>query len=265
MEEKITFFGALGRMWGRIFNYKDTATRKEYWFPFIFHFIIAALAAGLMFLSLTMESGNLYYCLGAFALLGYLCFSVIPWISLTVRRLRDAGKSGWWTLLILVIGVGSLILLLLCTSASAFYNAKGGSGFNPIQNEIPAVYGPPEMFDPSQNEMEEIYGPPEMLDPINHQDDELNDEPIIDPDEANKKDDEETKDDQKDDDMKVEFDEKKNMEPVVYGPPEMLEAIPDGASKSEAKTEEKAVSAESEEPEEVQMTLDDLVNQEEDN
>lgn len=262
MEEKITFFGALGRMWGRIFNYKDTASRREYWFPFIFHFIIAALAAGLMYLSFVVESGNLLFCLGAFALLGYLCFSVIPWISLTVRRLRDAGKSGWWTLLILVVGIGALILMLLCTSASAIYNSTGNNVFNPIQNEIPAVYGPPEMFDPSQNEMEEIYGPPEMLDPGNHQYDELNDEPIIDPGDVKEDSDEDAE--EVGDDAKVEeFDETINMEPLVYGPPEMFEErANDGVNESEAETEEKARAAESE-VKEVQMTLDDLTDQEE--
>lgn len=261
--EKITFFGALGRMWGRIFNYKDTASRKEYWFPFIFHFIIAVLAAGLMYLSLTMESGNLYYCLGAFALLGYLSFSVIPWISLTVRRLRDTGKSGWWTLLILVVGIGSLILMLLCTSASAIYNT--GGSFNPVNNEAVAVYGPPEMFDPSLNELEDVYGPPDMLDPSYNQD-ELNDEPIVDPDEVKEE-------------STEAFDEKANMEALVYGPPEMLNASNESEGRTEdtaeeevkeeaeeksedtaeEKTETKAATAEVE----GQITLDDLANQEE--
>ena len=252
MESKITFFGALGRMWGRIFNYKDTASRKEYWFPFIFHFIIACLAAGLLYLSFEMESGNLYYCLGAFALMGYLCFSVIPWISLTVRRLRDAGKSGWWTLLVLVVGIGALILMLLCTAASAAYNT-GNSSFNPVYNEVEAVYGPPEMFDPSLNEPEEVYGPPEMLDPAYNPDDELNDEPIVDP--------ADVKDDVKEDveeESTEEFDEKRNMEVTVYGPPEMM----NGSNESESKTEEKSETKSGKEVE-GQMTLDDLDNQEE--
>lgn len=198
MEEKITFFGALGRMWARIFNYKDTATRKEYWFPVIFHVLVMAAACGLMWASYYFEQGSLYYCLGAFALLGYLVFSVLPWLSLTIRRLRDAGKSGWWTLLIFIVGVGLLVLMIICTSSSAIYSsAKGGfdpamnvapevygppepspdddlndvpiidpdtkEPFDPKKNEEPPVYGPPEMFDPAQNEEEDVYGPPEMF------------------------------------------------------------------------------------------------------
>ncbi|MBR3040010.1 MAG: DUF805 domain-containing protein [Lachnospiraceae bacterium] len=196
MEEKITFFGALGRMWARIFNYKDTATRKEYWFPVIFHVLICGIACGLMILSNMDYMGyGFYFCLGAFAFLGYLVFSILPWLALTVRRLRDAGKSGWWTLLILIVGVGLIILMVICTSASALSLKSQGSfdpsqnvqeevygppeifsdddlndepiedpgAFEPSQNEEPVVYGPPEMFDPAQNEEVDVYGPPEMF------------------------------------------------------------------------------------------------------
>ena len=168
--------------------------------------------------------------------MGYLCFSVIPWISLTVRRLRDAGKSGWWTLLVLVVGIGA-----------------GNSSFNPVYNEVEAVYGPPEMFDPSLNEPEEVYGPPEMLDPAYNPDDELNDEPIVDP--ADVK--EDIKEDVEEESTE-EFDEKRNMEVTVYGPPEMM----NGSNESESKTEEKSETKSGKEVE-GQMTLDDLDNQEE--
>ena len=248
MEEKVTFFGAYGRMWANTFNYKGTASRKEYWFPFVIQVLVFGAACGLLYASFVAEEGGLWFCLAAFALGGFLVLSVLPWISLTVRRLRDAGKSGWLALLMLIAGVGMLILLILCASASVIYNVNGDrpiSPFNPAQNEVPCVYGPPEVFDPSQNQLEEVYGPPftgeeEPVEEISEE--ELNDEPIVDPDEVKDNDaDKEDNDGKKDNNGKEDSDGKedndgktdkekdgdydpvKNMEPLVYGPPEMMQ------------------------------------------
>ena len=200
--EKVTFLGAFGRMWARTFDYKGVSDRREYWYPFIIQCIVALVAAGLIVASFAVPAWSLWFCLGAFALLGYLVLSILPWAALTVRRLRDAGKSGWWTLLMLVVGVGSIILMVLCTAGSTINSVSSGYGFNPSNNMIecvygppeyfnpslneePAVYGPPEMFDPSQNELEDVYGPPFPDEEPDYSDDDLNDEPIIDPDELN--------------------------------------------------------------------------------
>lgn len=228
--EKVTFFGAFARMWANTFDYKGRASRKEYWFPFIIQCLIALAAAGLLYASLSVTSGGLWFCLGAFALLGYLVLSFLPWLSLTVRRLRDAGKSGWWTLLVLVVGVGAIILMILCTAGSTIYNAGTGVGFDPVNNMQECVYGPPEIFDPSQNEIEDVYGPP-FTDPEPYSDDELNDEPIVDPDELN---DEPIVDPDEQNPINnngkngkngkdADFDPEDNIEPVIYGPPEMFD------------------------------------------
>lgn len=38
---------------------------------------------------------------------------------------------------------------------------KSCNPFAPDENEIEAVYGPPEDYDPSENELVDVYGPPE--------------------------------------------------------------------------------------------------------
>ncbi len=194
MENETTFFGAYAQMWSGIFDYSGVSNRKQYWYPFILHVVVALLAAGLLFCSLLVEKGGLFFSLAAFVLIGYLTLSILPWIALTIRRLRDSGRSGWWTLLALVLGVGMIALLILCTSASTIYHIGNGD-FNPVNNEIECVYGPPEMFDPAQNELEEVYGPPEMLDPSAAPEEE--------PDE--------------------DFNANENLPEPIYGPPEMME------------------------------------------
>lgn len=196
MGNEVTFFGAFKDMWARIFDYSGVSGRKQFWLPFALHAVIALIASGLILVSLMVDRGGLFFCLAAFILIGYLVLSIIPWISLTVRRLRDSGRSGWWTLLVLIFGIGMIILLVLCTSASTIYNYKSTGSFNPYYNEPVAVYGPPEYFNPSNNEPEDVYGPP--------MDDGWQD-PV-----------EDTTEDEN-------FNPDENMPEVIYGPPEMLQ------------------------------------------
>ncbi len=42
----------------------------------------------------------------------------IPWISITTRRLHDAGKSGWWQLIALFPAIGGILLLFMLLSKS---------------------------------------------------------------------------------------------------------------------------------------------------
>ena len=83
-----------------VFN--GRARRKEYWMFFFFNILIGTVlgiidgVAGLVGLL-----GGLY----ALALL-------IPGIAVSVRRLHDTGRSGWWLLIGLVPLVGAVVLLI---------------------------------------------------------------------------------------------------------------------------------------------------------
>ena len=170
MERKdANFFSAQKRLWAGIFNYKGTSTRKEYWFAFLFHAILGVLAffgmliSSAIFLlqdfldaSILLNIIHFILLIPAVLIIIYLVLSIIPWIALTVRRLRDAGKSGWWTILLLFVGIGHIILLILCALGSAV----AGVAFFAANNIQPSVYGPPEWYDPSYNQNDDVYGPP---------------------------------------------------------------------------------------------------------
>ena len=170
MERKdANFFSAQKRLWAGIFNYKGTSTRKEYWFAFLFHAILGILAffgmllsSGIFLLqefvdeSILLTILHIILLIPAVLIIIYLVLSIIPWIALTVRRLRDAGKSGWWTILLLFVGIGHIILLILCALGSAV----AGVAFFAANNIQPSVYGPPEWYDPSYNQNDDVYGPP---------------------------------------------------------------------------------------------------------
>jgi uncharacterized membrane protein YhaH (DUF805 family) len=86
-------------------DFSGRATRSEFWLVWLFHSLaivvlsFAAAAAGSM-------ASIANTAIGVFVL-----GSIIPTLALTVRRLHDTGRSGWWLLLGFVPVIGGLILL----------------------------------------------------------------------------------------------------------------------------------------------------------
>lgn len=153
MDNKPGFGRAYIEFWKRSFDYRGTSSLREYWMPVGLHLGLTALLV-LFYL--------LKWNIPFWILLIYLLLSVIPFVALTVRRLRDTGLSGLWALLLLFVGAGTCVVLALCAA---------GSGFLPGENRPVNLYGPPPIetaFDPSEMPVEDIYGPPpseEAFDP----------------------------------------------------------------------------------------------------
>ena len=84
------------------------ARRKEYWMFFLFNMIIHIVLA--------MLDGSLgtYSAEAGLGLLGfvYSLGVLIPSLAVTVRRLHDSGRTGWWLLLILIPLIGAIVLLV---------------------------------------------------------------------------------------------------------------------------------------------------------
>ncbi len=83
-------------------NFKDRATRKQYWmfvlFYFIFYFILLGIEVGL----------GIPFISAVFSLV-----LLVPSLSYGARRLHDIGRSGWWQLLLLVPLIGAIILVVM--------------------------------------------------------------------------------------------------------------------------------------------------------
>lgn len=197
-EKKPGFFKCIGLLWKGIFDYKGKSGLREFWFPFLFNAIFVVLATILLVLAAVFEALVLDILAGI--LLIHPLVSTIPFIALTVRRLRDAGKSGWWMCLIFIVGVGYIALLVLCAGVGTAVNVLNTVDFDPSVNIQEDIYGPPEMFDydPEYNIEETIYGPPEFFE----------DENIVYPEEEPEPE---------------EYDPAWNIEEDIYGPPEMFD------------------------------------------
>ena len=82
--------------WYNAFNFRGRARRKEYWFYMIVYSLILIALSGLI-----EKMPSLF-----FAIVFVFCF---PTLSLSIRRLHDIGRSGWWYLLSFT-GAGGLLI-----------------------------------------------------------------------------------------------------------------------------------------------------------
>ena len=95
---------------GKYATFAGRARRKEYWMFALVNFVICvALAiAGMAMLGKSQNSALILD-----AVLGiYLLLILLPSLAVTVRRLHDTGRSGWWFWIQLVPFVGPIVLFV---------------------------------------------------------------------------------------------------------------------------------------------------------
>lgn len=89
-------------------NFSGRARRKEYWYFVLVQMglvIIAMISDAIIFNS---EIG-LFYIVVALGLF-------LPGLAVTIRRLHDTNRSGWWFLISILPLIGSIILLVFLAS-----------------------------------------------------------------------------------------------------------------------------------------------------
>ena len=90
-------------------DFEGRARRKEYWFFVLFYSIFVVLA---MLLDIALGTFSVELEIGLLS----GCFSLamlIPGLAVTVRRLHDTDRRGWWLLISLIPIVGPIWLLVL--------------------------------------------------------------------------------------------------------------------------------------------------------
>ncbi len=87
-----------------VFN--GRASRSEYWYFFLFNAIISSVLALLV---VVPKIGLLF----ALIRIIYVLAVIIPSLAVSIRRLHDIGKSGWWYFIIFIPFVGAIWLLVL--------------------------------------------------------------------------------------------------------------------------------------------------------
>jgi uncharacterized membrane protein YhaH (DUF805 family) len=112
----VNFFEAIKICFSKYVDFTGRAPRSEYWWFVLFVFVLAVV-----FTVVDPERAFIFH-------LGVL----LPQLAVSVRRLHDVNRSGWWLLILFVPLVGYIVLLVwFCQKGEAVAN----------------LYGPPPLAD----------------------------------------------------------------------------------------------------------------------
>lgn len=84
----------------RYFDFHGRSGRREFWIFFLGNLLVASALRDLL--------GDHAWTPRLFSTLVF-----IPTLAVSVRRLHDIGRSGWWMLLNLIPGLGQIVLLVM--------------------------------------------------------------------------------------------------------------------------------------------------------
>jgi uncharacterized membrane protein YhaH (DUF805 family) len=102
--------------------FSGRSRRKEYWYFVLFNIIVAIVLAGIDALLGTRSSYA-----GAGLLSGIYGLAIlIPSLAVTVRRLHDIDRSGWWIFINLIPLIGAIVLLVFAVSEGTLGNNRYG-------------------------------------------------------------------------------------------------------------------------------------------
>lgn len=133
----MSFIGSIKSCFSKYVTFAGRAPRSEFWFFVLFIWLGVLVFYGLIFLMLdtsammeTAQTGSFdpgasfaFPITPSILLLVFILVTFLPNISVTVRRLHDTGRSGWWYWISLIPIAGIIILLV-------FFVSKGTDGDN---------------------------------------------------------------------------------------------------------------------------------------
>jgi uncharacterized membrane protein YhaH (DUF805 family) len=113
----MTFIDAIKTCFTKYADFNGCASRPEFWWWILFTLVATT--------ALQSVSYNLS---GAFSIATFL-----PSIAVTVRRLHDTDRSGWWQLLYFLPIIGWIVLIIWCAEAGKpnRYGNGGTQSSNP--------------------------------------------------------------------------------------------------------------------------------------
>ncbi|MFL6161851.1 MAG: DUF805 domain-containing protein [Jatrophihabitantaceae bacterium] len=129
------FADAVRSVFSKYVVFSGRARRSEFWWFALFTLILYILV------------GIIDAAIGSSALLIIVVLALLlPSLAVTVRRLHDTGRAGWWILISLVPFIGGIILLVFeCQDSQPGVNAFGPSPKDPggYPTQQPGPYGSP--------------------------------------------------------------------------------------------------------------------------
>lgn len=110
------------QVWKSFGDFAGRSRREEYWMFFLFNVIVQVALFLLIYVFSAMDVKPLAMISIPLTVAYYLAV-FIPWLAVSVRRLHDTDRSGWWLFLALLPVLGEIVLLV-------FYVQDGTPGAN---------------------------------------------------------------------------------------------------------------------------------------
>ena len=102
--------------WKRAFDFKGVASRPQYWYAVLINFFVILVLSLLFGASDSTENITVSDV--------YALIILIPSISISVRRLHDQNRSGWFYLLNLIPAIGSIIIFIFMVLGTVKVNNR---------------------------------------------------------------------------------------------------------------------------------------------
>jgi uncharacterized membrane protein YhaH (DUF805 family) len=117
----VSFADAVRDGFSKYVTFSGRSSRSAYWWWALFG-LLAVVAAYIV--DAILGTFPLFYAILALGLL-------LPNLAVTIRRLHDTGRSGWWILIALIPFVGGIVLLVFTLLASEGPNSWGSAPDGP--------------------------------------------------------------------------------------------------------------------------------------
>lgn len=119
--QKMDFWEAVKTCMAKYATFSGRASRSEFWYFFLFQFILGIIARTIDFFS------EIAFGPFGFGYLSLVCIllTIIPNVSAAVRRLHDTDRSGWWYWLLMVPLAGIIVIVWACMKGTYGNNRFG--------------------------------------------------------------------------------------------------------------------------------------------
>jgi len=115
-------------------DFSTRAQRKEFWFFVLFY------VGGVFILTVIDIAANTYdeeSGIGLFSSI-FLLLTFIPYLAVSVRRIHDTNRTGWWVLILIIPLIGAIWLIVLyCLRGNQGENKFGEDPLSAESNDAP--------------------------------------------------------------------------------------------------------------------------------
>jgi uncharacterized membrane protein YhaH (DUF805 family) len=159
----MSFGQAVSSVFRQYATFTGRARRSEFWFFYLFYLLAygGVYTVGLVVVlagadPVTGEPSGAAAVVGGILVVAAVLFAlavVVPTLAVTVRRLHDTGRSGFWYFISFVPLVGPIVLLVfLAQDSEPVPNAHGANPKDPMSLRggwgAPSQFGPVQQFGP---------------------------------------------------------------------------------------------------------------------